>query len=64
MKFASEAPMTYLKQWLKRNNMTRQQLADELDMSLSSVEKMASGSAKVRRVVKYALMWVEKSAKP
>jgi len=52
--------MTYLKQWMKRNSMTQQQVAKELDMSLSSIEKIANGRMKLRTVVKYALMWIEK----
>ena len=52
--------MSYLKQFMKRNKMTQQQLANELDMSLSAIDKIANGRMKLRKVVKYALMWVEK----
>jgi len=52
--------MTYLKTWMKRNKMTQQQVANELDMSVSAIEKIANGRMKLRTVVKYALMWIEK----
>jgi len=51
--------MNYLKQYMKRNKMTQQQVANELDMSVSAVEKIANGRMKLRTVVKYALMWIE-----
>ena len=52
--------MTYLKTWMKKNKKTQEQTAIELGMSLSSIEKIANGRMKLRKVVKYALMWIEK----
>lgn len=51
--------MTYIEQWMRKNKMTRQQTADELEMSKSAIDKMASGKNNLRRVVKYALLWIE-----
>jgi transcriptional regulator with XRE-family HTH domain len=45
---------------MKRNQMSQEETAKELDMSLSSIEKIANGRMKLRTVVKYALMWLEK----
>lgn len=53
--------MSYVKQWLKRNNMTPKQCAEELGVSQSLIEKLSCGKNKLRKVVKYALLWVEHS---
>lgn len=55
--------MNFIEQWMKKNKMSRPETADALDMSLSSVEKMAVGKNKIRRVVKFALLWIEHTGK-
>lgn len=52
-----------LEPFMKRTGLTRQQLADELDVSKSLIDKIASGKTKLRKVIKYALLWIEHSKK-
>lgn len=51
--------MNYVKAYLKRNKMTREQLANELDVSISFIEKLASGALKLRKIVRLAMERLE-----
>jgi predicted XRE-type DNA-binding protein len=51
--------MSFITTWLRKNNLTRQQLADELDMCKDSIDKMITGRMRVRKVVKLAMLWIQ-----
>lgn len=51
--------MNYVKAYLKRNKMTREQLATELDVSVSFVDKLACGALNLRKIVKLAMERLE-----
>lgn len=55
--------VSFIDQLAKRTGMNRQQIADEIDVSKSLIDKIASGKMKLRKVIKYALLWMEHSKK-
>jgi predicted XRE-type DNA-binding protein len=56
--------MSFITTWLRKNNLSRQQLADELGMCKDSIDKMATGRMKVRKVVKLAMLWIQSQKEP
>jgi len=51
--------MTYVKKYLKRTKMTREQLAEKLDVSVSLIEKLASGALPLQKTTKLAMEHLE-----
>ncbi len=51
--------MNYVKAYLKRNKMTREQLAKELEASLSFVDKLACDKLRLRKIVRLAMERLE-----
>ena len=50
--------MTFTKKWLGKHKLTPAEAAEVLDMSRSSIEKFAAGAQPLRRVVKYAMLYL------
>jgi transcriptional regulator with XRE-family HTH domain len=51
--------MNYVKAYLKRNKLTREQLAARLDVSISLIDKLAAGSIELQKTVKLAMQKLE-----
>jgi predicted XRE-type DNA-binding protein len=54
--------MNWMQKWLSRNNLTQHEAARLAGISLRTVSSLANGG-KMRRVVKYALLWIEHTRK-
>lgn len=51
--------MNYVKTYLKRNKMSRQELADKLGVSKSLIDKLASGKIQLQVTTKLAMEHLE-----
>lgn len=51
--------MNYVKAYLKRNKLRPEQLAAQLEVSKSLIEKLSSGALKLRKVVRLAMERLE-----
>lgn len=52
--------MNYVKTYLQRNKLTREELAKRLGVSKSLIDKLASGKVKLQTTVKLAMQQLEK----
>ena len=51
--------MNYVKTYLKRNKLTRDELAEKLGVSISLVDKLCSGAMKLQKTTKLAMQHLE-----
>lgn len=57
--YHSEVKMNYVKAYLKRHNLKPEELANQLEVSKSLIEKLACGAMKIRKVVRLAMERLE-----